>query len=153
MRDVELYRHLSPPNIHWTIGNCGQVHCQSGFSNLSEFSNTLMSRYSISNLIQVIDRKTVDNISSLWINLVLTFSGTSGRDVLILRIQRALKKTTIHYQLAMQQSYFVGILPGFARIPLNRPIFRSYGSHQASAEPIGNCIFVVPTIHEDRQVR
>jgi hypothetical protein len=67
MPDPELYRHFSPPNIHWTLNICVQVHWKDGSYQLSEFFHRLLSRSSISNLAEVVDREIECYISSLWI--------------------------------------------------------------------------------------
>jgi len=65
MPDVEFYEHLSLPNIHWMIENCGHGHGQGGLCDLSEFFDVFLSRYSISNLVQILQIRIMADISSL----------------------------------------------------------------------------------------
>jgi hypothetical protein len=51
MLDVELHGHWSPPNTDWMIENPGQMHCQDDLLNISEFFDTFLNRYPISNLV------------------------------------------------------------------------------------------------------
>jgi hypothetical protein len=143
MPDAELYEHLSPPNGHWTIDNCRQVHCPHGLPVISRFFHVFLKRWSISNLVHVVDRRIVHDISFLWASqsassfqryckwvksctcsyqfFFLLFQECHLEMLLILRIRDTLQRANIHLQSTIWQSHFVDILLRPALTPLSDP--------------------------------
>lgn len=149
--DVELLVHLSSPNIHWAIENCGQMHCEGGVRNLSISFSEFLSRCSILNRIHFVDGRVVDSVSflcaaqsvsSFRLHLKSMKLSAFSHQLLFSLFKNfistcraysrfgALAKTTIHQQLAQEQSHYADILPGLAINPLTWPIFWLCGSDQ-----------------------